>query len=71
MQQVPTRQEIDQRFFWYTVNRNKRAHSATPPIKDINGVLLTNPDDIRSEWTNYYQNCSCLMKMNVLTKDLR
>ena len=56
MQQIATSQELDQHFFWYTVNRNKQVHSATPPIKDNSVVLLTNPDDIRSEWTNNYQN---------------
>ena len=46
--------EIDQRFFWWMVNKkSKRMFS---PIYSDTGVLITQPDMIRNEWTSYFRD---------------
>lgn len=51
-------QDIDARYFWYLVNRNKCAKIASPIVSN-DGVVLTDPDAIRDDWTSYYE---CLYK---------
>ena len=48
-------QDIDARYFWYLVNRHKNVKIANPVVSD-SGTILTDPDDIRDDWTSYYEN---------------
>ena len=47
---------IDQRYFWYMVNKSKKKVNKLQPIQNDKGQLLTNPDEIRNEWTIYHKN---------------
>lgn len=55
MEELSTAQDMDQRFFWYLVNKNKKNKSAGP-IFDEKRELLTDPNRIREEWNKYYQD---------------
>ena len=48
-------QDIDARYFWYLVNRNKST-KVTNPVLSNDGVILTDPDAIREDWTSYYES---------------
>ena len=48
-------QDLDSRYFWYLVNKQRKRTSCTP-IRSENGVMLSDLDSIKSEWTNYYDN---------------
>ena len=48
-------QQMDQKFFWYLVNKPKRIQSKIKPIKDDNGNMITNPHDITKEWGDYFK----------------
>ena len=54
MNELAEKQDFDQKYFWYVVNRNKPVRSGAGPIKNDKGTLLTNIDIIREEWTKYY-----------------
>ena len=45
--------EIDQKYFWYLVNRFKP--KIITPILSDEGVVLTKPKDIQRDWNNYYK----------------
>ena len=47
-------QEIDEKYFWFLVNRNKLVKIASPVVSN-DGNILTDPDDIREDWTAYYE----------------
>ena len=47
--------DLDSKYFWYIVNKQKRFRSCTP-IKSNNGDMLSDVNDIRNEWTNYYKD---------------
>ena len=53
MEQLAASCTLDQRYFWYTMNKNKL--SGVSPIRDDKGVMLTDPDQVRNEWTAYYR----------------
>ena len=55
MDEINKSNELDQKFFWYTVNKKRKKTRKINPIKNDHGVLLTNVEDIRNEWQNYYQ----------------
>ena len=40
MQTMAESQELDQRYFWYCVNKNKRSTNVKPPILDENNELV-------------------------------
>ena len=46
--------QIDQRFFWWLVNQKRK--KMVSPIYSDDGKLLTQPDQIRHEWTEYFRN---------------
>ena len=46
---------IDEKYFWWLVNRNRRNNVSCPIMSD-SGVLLTDPAAIRDDWTVYYAN---------------
>ena len=54
MNELVNSQEVDQRYFWYCVYKNKRAGKTISPILDESGNLLTDINDIRKEWNSYY-----------------
>ena len=48
-------QDMDHKFFWYLVNKGRRGDKQKiNPIKDVNGKILTDPDDIRDSWRAYF-----------------
>ena len=55
MEELSKSQEIDQRFFWYLINKSKGKTRVTMPIHDDSGELLTNVNDIRENWTDYFE----------------
>ena len=54
MEKLAKSQDIDQRFFWHLVN--KKSRRVFSPVQDNNGTLLTDPCDIRNEWTMYFKD---------------
>ena len=56
MQEIEKRQDIDQRYFWYMVNKYRRQTKCTYPIQDDYGNILINENEIRNEWTSYYKD---------------
>ena len=46
--------EIDLRFFWWLVNKKRKRMFS--PIYSESGELLTHPDLIRNEWTEYFRD---------------
>ena len=56
MKELASTQELDQKYFWYRVNKNKRALKSISPIVGSDGEILTNVDDIRSDWNLYYKD---------------
>ena len=60
MEEISSTQEIDQRYFWYAVNKTRKKQKRINPILNDNGIMLTDVDDIRNEWNSYYRklfNC--------------
>ena len=55
MKEIVKSQEIDQRHFWYIVNKNKRKSNSVHPIKTSCNKTLIDPDEIREEWKQYFQ----------------
>ena len=55
MKEIVKSQEIDQRHFWYIVNKNKRKTNYVHPIKTACKKTLIDPDEIREEWKQYFQ----------------
>ena len=47
-------QEMDQQYFWYLVNRNKKKANGVHPIKATCGEMIVDPDKICEEWKNYF-----------------
>ena len=54
MEDLCQTQEIDQRYFWFVINKKKRR--GVSPIFSDNGELLTDTDSIVNEWNRYYQD---------------
>ena len=46
-------QDLDSKYFWHIVNKQKKGTTFTP-IKNDENRMLTNLTDIRNEWTRYY-----------------
>jgi hypothetical protein len=55
MQEICKTQQIDQKYFWYLVNRYKRKGNTTHPIKLENGNIISDSDDIRDQWKVYLE----------------
>ena len=55
MKQFSMSQDIDQRYFWYVVNKHRKKNIVSP-IRTDDGVVLTEPGSIRNEWTQYYSD---------------
>ena len=64
LEELSKTQELDQKFFWYTVNKNKKKSSNISPIHDETGQILTNAEDIRKEWTRYYKTLYSTQEFN-------
>ena len=54
MKQFAESGEIDQRYFWWLVNRYKKNVSINP-IRSESGDLITEPQEIANEWGMYFQ----------------
>ena len=49
-------QQVDQRYFWYLVNKNKRkGPSIEATIDDISGNILYDPDEVNNSWFHYFK----------------
>ena len=59
MEELAKTQEVDQKFFWYMIRKNKCRLNTVTPICNDNGEMLTTADDIRNEWNSYYQSLLC------------
>ena len=47
---------MDDKYFWYNVNKNKGKTERAYTLFDESGVLVTDVDQIRLEWNSYYKN---------------
>ena len=56
MNEITKCQEMDQKYFWYIVNKHKRKGRNVHPIKTKAGIVLTKPGDICNEWKTYFQD---------------
>ena len=55
MDEINKYNEIDQVFFWKLINKHKRKKNTIHPIKLQDNTILTDPDDIRAAWREYFQ----------------
>ena len=55
MELLSKTEEIDQKYFWYMINKQKKRKQTVNPILDDSGELLTDVNDIRNEWNAYYE----------------
>ena len=55
MKELNDSQEIDQRYFWFLVNKTRKRTNVIRPVRNDSGVLVTDVDCIREEWNNYYK----------------
>ena len=46
---------IDSKFFWHLVRKHSRMKCTVNPVRNSAGVLVSDPNEIRKEWKNYYQ----------------
>ena len=46
--------EVDQKYFWYMINKRKRGVNKVQPIQNDAGLLITDVDELRNEWNAYY-----------------
>ena len=67
IQELCDTQEIDSKYFWYKVNKTKIKTQGTNSIIGKEGNLITNPDDIRQEWTEYYSKLYVDLESNLCT----
>ena len=49
-------ERLDERQFWYLVNRNRHRESVVNPIRNANGELVTEPTEVIAEWEIYYRD---------------
>ena len=56
MKELTESQEVNQRYFWYIVNKKRNRSRTTSPIINDQGQMITDVAEIRKEWNNYYQN---------------
>ena len=47
--------EMDQAYFWWMYNKTKGTLNQIQAIYNESGSILTEPNSIRCEWTNYYK----------------
>ena len=47
--------EIDQKKFWKYVNKTRKNRKNISPVADIDGSLITNPDDVVKDWGQYFE----------------
>ncbi len=56
IQELCNSQDMDQGFFWHIVNKGRKQHgSRVHPLK-INNKVVSNPDNIRDLWREYYKD---------------
>ena len=55
LQDLSDTETIDQRYFWYLVNRNKRRLNIIQPIHNDSMELITDANGIRTEWNGYFK----------------
>ena len=48
-------EEMNQHFFWHLVKKHRKSTNCVTPIKNDEGITLTNPTDIRNDWNKYYE----------------
>ena len=53
MNELNETSNIDQKFFWWLVNRYKA--KIVSPIKSDSGNIVTDPEEIQKDWNNYYE----------------
>ena len=51
--------ELDSKFFWYLIDKQKGRRFGVTPIHDDNGKMLTDVTEIRKEWSDYFENLLC------------
>ena len=54
MKELTKCQDIDQRYFWQLVNRHKKSKGVLTPLKLPNGKVITDANDIRNAWKDYF-----------------
>ena len=47
--------DIDQRYFWYLVNRYRKVYSVNP-VRSDTGDVITDPVEIANEWGRYFKD---------------
>ena len=47
--------ETDQKKFWKYVNKTRKNRKNISPVADIDGSLITNPDDVVKDWGQYFE----------------
>ena len=54
MEELTSSQDIDIHYFWHLVNKHKRSTGALCPLKLPNGDVITDANDIRNAWKEYF-----------------
>ena len=55
MKEISKNQELNQRYFWYLVNKKKRKPSSASPLKLENEKTVTKCEEIREAWHEYFK----------------
>ena len=55
LESLAASQEIDQKHFWYLVNKSRKKYCSVNPIRNEEGEILTDIQDIRNNWNDYYK----------------
>ena len=55
MEEIGRMQDIDQKLFWCLIKKRKGCVYRVNPVKNDDGIMITNVTDIRKEWNKYYQ----------------
>ena len=55
LKQLNETQELDNKYFWYLVNKKRKCYKETKSIQNNEGTLLTDVNDIRNDWNQYYK----------------
>ena len=52
---IENSQNIDSKFFWYLVNKHRKSVIGTSPVKNDDGEIVVDENEIRNEWTSYHR----------------
>ena len=55
LEELSATQEVDQKYFWFLVNKTRKKQQRVRPIQSDKGKILTDVNEIREDWNEYYK----------------